>query len=521
MTSSGAALLAGLLAALLSLPAVAVEVPPPEGVLAGRVEVVPEAETRVTFGDRVYAGPLTVVGRSGGLGLVESISPQDYLLGLREVPFAWEEEALEAQVVAARTYLAFTLAQGRSRTGSAYGYDICATSACQVYAGPLDLDGPYGERWRSAVSETEGEILLYQGKPAQALYSSTSGVRTRESEDIFAGLDVPYLAAVDSPGEESPFVTWAFEVPEARMEDLLEHAGLVEGSLRSLRVETTTDGAGPWMVVIESAGRTERVPTYELRGMINRAAADLMPDFLPAERADGRRYPQTVLSGTYLIHRRVEITFRAGGSKVVEASTYVFTGWGWGHQVGMSQYGAQAMAKRGASYQEILGHYYGGLQPAPAGDALPEKVRVGLAAGVEEVVLSPDGPVNVVIDGHPLPAPTLGSWTFIAEAGLIKVLPPVGLGLPPRIVQPRIPPSGDVLRFAVTAPAVVTVSIQNAQGLVGRLDVGGTDAGAYEYRLADILTERVGRQQRLVVTIEATNPEGSDRRVLVILPGIS
>ncbi|HUO46460.1 MAG TPA: SpoIID/LytB domain-containing protein [Acidimicrobiia bacterium] len=513
---------AALLAALLAWPPLAAQAPPAEGVLASRVELVPHPGTAITHGERIYLGPMSVVGRPDGIGLVETVSPEDYLLGLREVPFSWHAEALKAQVVAARTYLAFTLAQGRSSAGRQYGYDICATSACQVYAGPLGIDGLYGDRWRAAVEQTAGEILLYDGAPAQALYSSTSGYRTRESEDIFLGLDLPYLAAVESPGEQSPFVTWTFAVSESNMQALLEHAGLVDGAVKNMVVQTTTDGAGPWMVVITSEGRSERVPTYQFRGFMNRAATALMPEVLPAQRRDGRRYPQTLLSGTYLIWRRLEVGIGTDGAKFLRDGSYVFSGWGWGHQVGMSQYGAQAMAEAGSSYDQILGHYYTGLEPVPAEDALPATVAVGLAVGVDEVVLSPDGPVDVVIDGVPVGEPTLGSWRFVTEGSLIRVVPPVGLGLPARVEQPRIRPStlGDILLFAVTAPAEVVVSVSSQNREVGRLDLGGLDAGNHEVLLAEVVSEALSRRQRFYVIIEATNPEGSDRRTLVIVPEI-
>jgi SpoIID/LytB domain protein len=455
--------------------------------------------------------------------LVETISPEAYLLGLREVPFSWEEEALKAQVVAARTYLAFTLSGGRSSNGRLYGYDICATSACQVYAGPGAIEGPSGERWRASVESTAGEILFYQGRPAQALYSSTSGVRTRESEDIFLGTDLPYLAAVESPGEESPFVTWSFGVDHENMQTLLEHEGLVSGQLQNLSVETTVDGAGPWMVVIESENRTERVPTYQFRGFINRAAAQLMPDILPARRSDGGRYPQTLMSGTYLIRQNLEWMPDPDGEPTLGPGSYVFAGWGWGHQVGMSQYGAQAMAKRGSTYSEILGHYYGGLQPEPAATFLPAEFEVGLAAGVEEVVLSPDGPINVVIDDVALAGPQLGSWRFRSEGSLVRVIPPVGLGLPPRLIQAHIVPSllGDALTFAVTAPSEVQITISSGGLRVGRLDLGGVDAGSYEFLINDLVTVPIRSRLLVTVTIEAVNPEGSDRRNLVVLPGLS
>jgi stage II sporulation protein D len=147
-----------------------------------------------------------ILPRGDGVTAIEALPPEEYLLGIREVPFAWPDEALKTQAVAARTYLAFTLAGGRTATGREHGYDICATTACQVYAGVAGLSSADGVRWRQAVAATASEILLYEGRPVQALYSSTAGDRTRESEDIFPGLDVPYLAAVDSPGEDSPFV---------------------------------------------------------------------------------------------------------------------------------------------------------------------------------------------------------------------------------------------------------------------------------------------------------------------------
>lgn len=505
------------------MPPLSGQAPPVEGVLARVVELTPQAGTSVIFNERTYRGPLRVVASSEGIGLVEAMSPETYLLGLREVPFAWPDQALRTQVVAARTYLAFTLAQGRSTLGRVFGYDICATSACQVYAGLAGLATADGARWQQAVASTAGEILIHDGSPAQALYSSTSGGRTRESEDIFATVDEPYLVAVESPGEESPFTTWSFEVTQAQMQALLEHAGMVDGLLTGIRVEPTADGAGPWIARIESEGGVENIGTYQLRGLINRAAADLMPDDLPALRPDGRRYPQTLLSGSYVIRTRLNIgTGTPDGGRSVDRG-YVFYGWGWGHQVGMSQYGAKAMADAGSTYNEILGHYYGGLQPTQAGGWLPDQVSVGLAAGVEEVVLAPDGLVDVTIDGVPVGEPTLGSWRFQSEGGFVRVVPPVGLGLPPEVEEPRIRPGsfGDKLLFTLTAPAEVTVSVVRAGREVGRLELGAIDAGAYEHPMQEILTTPLNPRQRFQVVIEAVNPEGSVRRFLIVIPDIS
>jgi peptidoglycan hydrolase-like amidase len=116
-----------------ALPAAAQEVPPTY--LTSTVELVPAPGTILSYEGRFYTGRLRVSGHAGGLAVVETVTLDQYLLGIREVPFAWHKEALRAQVVAARTYLAWTLQGGRSINGRRYDYDICATTACQVYSG--------------------------------------------------------------------------------------------------------------------------------------------------------------------------------------------------------------------------------------------------------------------------------------------------------------------------------------------------------------------------------------------------
>ena len=99
------------------------------------VTLQPADGTEFEVDGRSYAGTLTIASSSSGLALTETTSVDDYLAGIKEVPFGWPKEALAAQVVAARTYLANTLRNGRSERGRRYGYDICASSACQVYVG--------------------------------------------------------------------------------------------------------------------------------------------------------------------------------------------------------------------------------------------------------------------------------------------------------------------------------------------------------------------------------------------------
>ncbi|MEX0667459.1 MAG: SpoIID/LytB domain-containing protein, partial [Acidimicrobiia bacterium] len=453
--------------------------PVPQPLFADRIEVVAPDGALLRIGDDLFEGPLVILPRGDGVTAIEALAPEEYLLGIREVPFAWPDEALKTQAVAARTYLAYTLAGGRTATARDHGYDICASTACQVYAGVAGLTSFDGARWQQAVAATAGEILVYDGRPAQTLYSSTAGVRTRESEDIFPGLDVPYLAAVDSPGEDSPFVRWSFAVSRSDMAALLDHAGLLNGPLESIRVETTSDGEGPWEVVVASGGSQERVATYRFRTLINNAARALMPDKLPANRPDGPPYPQTVLSGTYTIRTDTEISLRPGTGPVWSPTRFVIQGEGWGHQVGMSQYGALAMANNGLPYPDILSHYYGGLRPQPAADWLPEEILVGLVIGAEEITLTAEEGANVLIDGEQVAPAELGIWRFRRDGGTVTTAVPVGLGTRPDVVSPRIAygRNGYVLRFETSAPGYVEIELTSGGGRVGGIDLGLVEAG--------------------------------------------
>ena len=501
--------LAVLASALLTASAAAV----PETIDANAVVIATEPGQFVELGDYLFAGPLTVRNGPDGLGVTETLSIDDYLLGIREVPFAWPMEALKAQAVAARTYLAYTLASGRTRTGRAYGYDICATTACQVYAGRRGLDTADGLRWQAAVAATAGEVLLYEGRPIQALYSSTAGVRTRESEDIFPGLNAPYLGAVPSPGEDSPFVEWSFAVTETEMEALLAAEGLLAGPLRSIGVTTTPDGGGPWQVIVQSGTSIQSFGTYQFRSEINRAAAAVMPDRLPAERPDGRRYPQTVLSGTYQIVERPVVTEQDGYR--VLGREFLFSGSGWGHQVGMSQFGAKAMADRGALYGDILAHYYGGLRPEAGGGWLPDQVTVGLQIGVDQVLVrAPDG-AAVSADGVTL-ANGIAVWRFSPGDGVTASIP-AGIGSAPEI-RARLPYRSDGyhLVFHLTAPAEVQIGATLDNAPLEPIDLGLVEAGFYDYRLEELWPG--AEYGRLRVTVVGASPHGDYETTLVRVP---
>lgn len=479
-----------------------------------RVTVVPDDGVTLSWNGHRYAGSLEVRAASDGLVLIDHVDLDEYLLGVQEVPFSWPMEALRAQAVAARTYLAWTIARGRAGSGKKYGFDICASSACQVYGGLDQVEAEGGGRWERAVLDTTHQILLYEGRPAMALYSSTTGGSTRSIEDIYSGrTPVPYLVGVESPGEQSSFVDWSFEVRGSVLQAILDGAGLTHGEVRDVHVETRPAGSGPWTVEIRSEHGVERETTNEFRRTMNKWAAKLFPERFPATRPDGKRYPTTILSPVYQIEKRWHVpdSFRSGFIDVYPY--YVITGHGWGHMMGMSQYGAKAMADAGSSYAEILSHYYGGLTPERADGVLPDEVTVGLDWAEPTLRISADGPVSIMSGGEIITADALGVWGFVYDGG-VMLEPPEGYGLPPTISglpETQVGETGRALLVSatVTSPSEVRLVVFRGAQVVRTTPWKARDAGTVSLVWDGMSQGDLAAPGTYRLMVEARNAEGA------------
>jgi len=482
-----------------------------------RIVITPLGNSELVVNGRTYAGEIEVASAGAGLVVVEETTIDRYLYGIAEVPFSWPVEALRAQAIAARTYLAWTLDRGRSSNGRRFGYDICATDQCQVYRGLDGVTGPDGSRWKSAVDTTASQILLDGARPLQALYSSTSGGRTRSVEDVFGGSPNPHLSAVPSPNEMSPFVEWRFGVEFEEMAALAEHAGHVRGQLLTVRTQTTADGAGPWTVEFVGTEGSVAVPTWELRTDLNRAARALFPDVFPVARPDrpDRRYPQTIMSPSFTITEGVRYESMPDGPPRF-VPFFTVRGNGWGHLVGMSQYGAEAMARAGESAESIVAHYYGGLRPV-ASSVIPDTVRIGLTTTEEEVSLEATGPVRVVLDGVEITPASLGRWELRSEDGVMIITPPEGLGLAPDIDDVRVFTRGDGVVELVAARLVAAAEIRFV------VTVGGTVVESTPWEIRNAGRVAFGPSLGSVdlpiaVEIQSRSPDGADLVVRTIIP---
>lgn len=288
------------------------------GLLAGintvpeqTIPSVKEEPTGTTGSSTLWISVLT------GDGTVTRMELEDYLVGvvLGEMPASFEVEALKAQAVVARTYTLRRCTVSAKHEGNA----VCASpECCQAYCAPSDYLDHGGtqisvDKVKMAVESTHGLVLTYEGELIEAVYFSSSGGRTEDALAVW-GSDLPYLRATDSPeAQDAESVTMSTEAFQQALGATLQ--GRCETWIGAV---TYTNGGG--------------VETIEIGGI---------------------SYGGTELRSLLGLRSTAFIITAVGDSVTITTR-------GFGHRVGMSQYGAEAMAVAGSTFEEILAHYYQG-----------------------------------------------------------------------------------------------------------------------------------------------------------------
>lgn len=266
---------------------------------------------------------------------VEEMSMSEYLEGVlrAEMPASFEQEALCAQAVAARTYTLYKLASGGNHAPDA---DICGDpSCCQAYLGKEQAAANWGgsaERYEAkienAVSATDGQTILYDNAPILAVFHSSSAGQTKSAGQVWTQ-DLPYLQSVSSPEKEA-------EIPNYYSRAAFTQEEFKEKFLAAFPEADLSGSAAGWVrdLTVTEGGNVDQVTIggVPVRGSQVRSIFGLRSASFEVELEDGQ---------------------------------IVFFVTGYGHGVGMSQYGANEMAKEGASWQEIIQHYYTGVTIEP------------------------------------------------------------------------------------------------------------------------------------------------------------
>lgn len=326
------------------------------GTAAGTVQVRPLATAgavKITDGYQ-YRGALEFMKspRRQGLTVVNVVPMEQYLYGVvgKEMSPSWHPEALKAQAVAARTY-----AVSHKNYFASRGFDMTDDTSSQVYAG-INGESP---SIRQAVDATRGEILTYGGKPIEAYFMATAGGWTENSENVW-GSHVPYLRGVSDRSSAMPSYRWSVTTTPEKLAANLKAAGKGVGTVRSITISPL-------------AKRPMHAPD---RGVSGRVRSLQVNGSAGSVKVTGNAFQSLfgLKSTLFDFYQGKGTAPDPESGKTAHAATMslkagqplVIYGFGWGHGLGMSQYGAYQMARESGNekgyYRKILTHYYSGTK---------------------------------------------------------------------------------------------------------------------------------------------------------------
>lgn len=268
----------------------------------------------------------------GSTGEIEELDLDEYLYGVvsSEMPASFEQEALKAQAVVARTYTIYKITNGSKHENA----NICDDSkCCQAWISKEARFEKWNESERennwskivNAVDSTKGKIITYDGKPINAFFHSNSGGKTEIASSVWGGRDEPYLQAVETSGEGN-YTQYSSEV-------ILTKSEFVD-KIKQYHSNFEIDFSNENQIEILEYTEGQRIKTIKLGNL--------------------------ELTGTEI--RNIFGLKSAKFEISVDGENVKFKVIGYGHGVGMSQTGADSMAKEGKNYEEIIKHYYTGVE---------------------------------------------------------------------------------------------------------------------------------------------------------------
>jgi stage II sporulation protein D len=276
----------------------------------------------VWIGDRWYRGSVAIVPTGKGLTVINYVDLEHYLFSVlgSEMSGSWPQEALKAQAVAARSYALYEREGSRSQL-----FDLGNTAGWQVYGGVQTESGGT----QAAVGATAGQVLISNSRIINAVFHSSAGGCTDKSEEIWVQA-LPYLRGTkDQFDEGSPVNVWSKPVSASQL------GSFGVGNVQSITPTKKTS----------NCGRIKEVEIVGDRGRRVRVSGDTFRDRLG-------------LKSTYLTQISPQVVASSKGNTKSTSTGFVINGRGFGHGLGMSQWGAYNMARQNLNYRQILGHYY-------------------------------------------------------------------------------------------------------------------------------------------------------------------
>lgn len=280
-------------------------------------------DNRMTINGRKYRGTLEIINNAPqSFTIVEILPLDEYVYGIikHEISPKWPEEAVKAQIIAARTYALKNFAKHAKE-----GYDLCNTTDCQVYGG-LESEDPVSN---ALVDATTGEILTYQSELISTPYHGFCGGYTEDPRNVWEGVTkVKYMQIKKCNFcKKAPRYNWSARFDRAKIESILVANNLPVGKITNIKVNDRS-----------SSGRAIEIKITHKNGKV----------LLKANKFRLLLGSDVIRSAMFKIKK--------------DKDAYVFEGTGWGHGVGLCQEGAKGMAEKGYDYKQILKFYYPGTE---------------------------------------------------------------------------------------------------------------------------------------------------------------
>ncbi len=300
---------------------------------------------------------------TGEMTLINIVGTEDYVASVlgKEMSYTWPKEALKAQAVCARN---FVLCRGNTHKN--YDFDVCSTTHCQVYGGYASEH----ENTRQATQETKGVLAKYNGEIVPLYFFATSGGHTENSENVWGGV-VGYLKGVDdayeNPSKASRY-KWNVNLTKNEIENKLLNAGVNIGSLENITIDGVTDSGRVTKMTFHGTSSTYTTKLEKCRTILGLSSQKFTVTGDKATSlkttAGSSAGPFSALTGSG-ISTVSSMRALSGNGTISEiridsagSQNYAINGGGYGHGVGMSQWGARGMAENGFTYDEILMHYF-------------------------------------------------------------------------------------------------------------------------------------------------------------------
>lgn len=337
-----------------------------------RLTFFPIGDNKISTFGNTYRGAIQILDAGNSkMTVINFIDADEYVYGVvgMEMSSSWHIEALKAQAVCARNYALSSLDKHKSN-----GFDLCTSTDCQVYsAGNAETESTI-----RAGKETEDKLLMYNDKLVNTLFFSCSGGYTANPKYVWGG-EYPYLQAIEDPYEspdDASRYNWTKTYTTDEIKQRLESTGINIGDI--VNIIATADEESGYVYELNIVG-TNGTHTY---------TKEKTRTWMGWDKLYSQRYTVTTVNnsnseliaitskGKSTVNEGVVISSNGttssfsypltiktskGNTTINQtASAFRFDGHGWGHGVGMSQYGAKAMAEKGFTYEEILEFYYTG-----------------------------------------------------------------------------------------------------------------------------------------------------------------